>query len=254
VRESATVRGAVVVGGLLLIAPSVARAAADPEVPAMCRLVLDEESLPTEALERVTAAGSAAGRAEASLSSDCLIAASCVVEARKASPRRKAAEQVESPAPVDPSSVCERITAIRALSQEPVGRLLDDLAHRESTASGGDSVESCRRLLECVLRSAPAGSGVPPETAAEAESPDGSRDVSWKKDFERICAHTVDAGSLTRDQLEQLIADSDVLLARLRKLEIPAAKVYVFRLEKCRDFFAYSLQLEEPRGAVVPER
>lgn len=69
-----------------------------------------------------------------------------------------------------------------------------------------------------------------------------NQDGPWKTEFERICAQTEIATSLSEEQLEKLINDADALLDRLREVEDPWAKVYIFRLEKCRDFFEFALQ------------
>lgn len=74
--------------------------------------------------------------------------------------------------------------------------------------------------------------------ALTVSSPDGP----WKEAFERICAQTEVATSLSKEQLEKLVSDADVLIGELRDVEDPWAKVYIFRLEKCRDFFEFTLQ------------
>ncbi len=67
--------------------------------------------------------------------------------------------------------------------------------------------------------------------------------ASWKEEFERICIQTEIATSLTHEQLRKLISDSDELLIRLQQLDEPQAKIYIFRIRNCREFFAYALQL-----------
>ena len=72
---------------------------------------------------------------------------------------------------------------------------------------------------------------------------DGSAETAWKSEFERICGQTNIAVSLEQEQLVELINDSDKLLAELKESEDPGAKVYVFRLEKCKEFFEYTQEL-----------
>ena len=72
------------------------------------------------------------------------------------------------------------------------------------------------------------------------------RRASWKEEFERICIQTEIATSLTAGQLQKLISDSDELLSRLKRLQNPQAKIYIFRLRNCREFFVYALQLKQP--------
>ena len=64
----------------------------------------------------------------------------------------------------------------------------------------------------------------------------------WKEEFERICAQTEIATTLSRQQLLELIEDSDELLNRLTGVEDPWAKVYILRLKNCREFFRYTLE------------
>jgi len=69
----------------------------------------------------------------------------------------------------------------------------------------------------------------------------------WKEEFERICAQTITATSLTPTELQALIRDSDHLLKRLGKVKDPWAKIYIFRLKKCSDFFKFALELNESK-------
>ncbi|MBI5503180.1 MAG: hypothetical protein HY899_00150 [Deltaproteobacteria bacterium] len=73
-----------------------------------------------------------------------------------------------------------------------------------------------------------------------------SQGATWKEEFDRICAETVTATSLSAEQLRALVKDSDALLARLASVDDPGKKVYVMRLQKCRSFFLYMLGLKEP--------
>jgi hypothetical protein len=68
---------------------------------------------------------------------------------------------------------------------------------------------------------------------------------SWKEEFERICAQTDIATSLDAAQLRELIKDSEELMAMLREVEDPWAKVYIFRLENCKKFFVFALEWQE---------
>lgn len=69
--------------------------------------------------------------------------------------------------------------------------------------------------------------------------------AAWKEEFERICAQTEIATSLSAEQLYQLIKDSDVLLEKLHGVEDPWAKVYIFRLKNCKRFFNFALEWQE---------
>ena len=69
-----------------------------------------------------------------------------------------------------------------------------------------------------------------------------SQEGPWKEEFERICAQTEIATSLSTEQLKELVSDASTLIGQLREIEDPWAKVYIFRLEKCREFFEFALQ------------
>ena len=68
---------------------------------------------------------------------------------------------------------------------------------------------------------------------------------SWKSEFERICAQTEIATSLSPQELRELISDSDKLLEKLGESKDSGAKIYLFRLKNCKAFFEYALQVEE---------
>ena len=68
---------------------------------------------------------------------------------------------------------------------------------------------------------------------------------SWQDEFERICAQTEIAASLSTEQLQKLVSESDDLLDRLARVEDRRGKVYIFRLRNCRAFFLYTLELRE---------
>ena len=68
---------------------------------------------------------------------------------------------------------------------------------------------------------------------------------TWKDDFERLCSYTEEASSLSTDQIQELMQESDRLLKTLETVNEPEKKVYIFRLKKCRNFFEYILDLRE---------
>ena len=67
----------------------------------------------------------------------------------------------------------------------------------------------------------------------------------WKKEFEEICSRTDDAMSFTREELKSLIARCDRLKPVIEKLDESARKVYLRRLQLCRDLFAFVLESKE---------
>ena len=87
------------------------------------------------------------------------------------------------------------------------------------------------------------------EKQAKEESAHGPAEsqqkLSWKEEFERLCAQTGIAATLPDQQIRDLIKDSDALLEKLESLKDRQVRVYVFRLKKCRMFFEYSLEFNE---------
>lgn len=66
---------------------------------------------------------------------------------------------------------------------------------------------------------------------------------NWVEDFNMLCSKTEDADSLSPEQLEELIEQSDSLLDTIQKSEHKQKKIYIFRLKKCRNLFEYMLEL-----------
>jgi len=64
----------------------------------------------------------------------------------------------------------------------------------------------------------------------------------WKKEFEDICSKTQDSMSFTPDELKSLVARCDALKPRIEKLEETQRKVYLKRLQMCRDLLAFVLE------------
>ena len=82
--------------------------------------------------------------------------------------------------------------------------------------------------------------GLVATTAVQAE------ELDWKQEFERICIQVESAGERSGNQLRQLIDDSERLLEQLAEVDEPRVKIYVQRLQRCRDFFTFMLQAREP--------
>ena len=95
----------------------------------------------------------------------------------------------------------------------------------------------------------PSGDAAGIEEQAGEESAHGPEDsqqkLSWKEEFERLCAQTGIAATLPDQQIHDLIKDSDALMEKLESLKDREVRVYIFRLKKCRMFFEYSLEFNE---------
>lgn len=70
----------------------------------------------------------------------------------------------------------------------------------------------------------------------------------WKAEFEDICSKTQDAMALGADELRSLVARCDKLKPKVEALGETERKVYLRRLQSCRDLYAFVLESME-RGA-----
>jgi len=73
-------------------------------------------------------------------------------------------------------------------------------------------------------------------TAADAAQDD------WKTEFEDICSKTQDSMAFTSDELKSLVDRCDALKPRIEKLDETQKKVYLKRLQMCRDLLAFVMQ------------
>jgi hypothetical protein len=64
-------------------------------------------------------------------------------------------------------------------------------------------------------------------------------EMDWRQGFDRVCAISAESESLTIDQLNELITESDELLVRIKASEDPKKKLYLIRLKKCRNFLVF---------------
>jgi len=114
----------------------------------------------------------------------------------------------------------------------------------EPSVSEGDSMNNNRGSRAIALAAVLVVlSGVPVlfdggyAAAAAASSQD-----DWKKEFEDICSMTQDSMSLTPDELRSLVSRCDALRPRIEKLDESQRKVYLKRLQMCRDLLAFVLE------------
>lgn len=68
---------------------------------------------------------------------------------------------------------------------------------------------------------------------------------AWKTEFEDICSKTNDAISLNKEEVKALIDRCDKLKPQIEKLDETAKKVYLKRLQMCRDLFVFVLDSKE---------
>ena len=63
----------------------------------------------------------------------------------------------------------------------------------------------------------------------------------WKAEFDDICSRTDQALSLSKEEISALIERCDKLKPSIEQLEESEKKVYLRRLQLCRNLFAFAL-------------
>ena len=86
-------------------------------------------------------------------------------------------------------------------------------------------------------------SGIPllSDSAYSAPAAVSAQD-DWKKEFEDICSKTQDSMSFTSDELKSLVDRCDALKPRIEKLDETQKKVYLKRLQMCRDLLIFIIE------------
>lgn len=69
--------------------------------------------------------------------------------------------------------------------------------------------------------------------------------ATWQEDFERLCGATEKAETMNLDELKSALQETDRLLEVIEKEGGQQKKPYLFRLNKCRSFFAYMISVKE---------
>ena len=71
---------------------------------------------------------------------------------------------------------------------------------------------------------------------------------SWIDEFHDLCGQPDRATRLTKDELAARLARCDRLAGTIANGTHPGAKVYLFRLKKCRDFHQYLIDVDQATG------
>ncbi len=67
----------------------------------------------------------------------------------------------------------------------------------------------------------------------------------WKQEFADLCAKTNDAMSLSIEELKLLLQRGEKLMPVIETLEETPKKVYMRRLQKCMNLYAFVLESKE---------
>jgi hypothetical protein len=69
----------------------------------------------------------------------------------------------------------------------------------------------------------------------------------WRNEFDDVCSRTQDAMIFSPDELRNLIARCDKLKPLIEKLDETQRKVFLKRLQLCRDLFLFVLESKEKK-------
>jgi hypothetical protein len=72
-----------------------------------------------------------------------------------------------------------------------------------------------------------------------------SAQEDWRKEFEDVCSKTQDAMVIPSDELKNLVNRCDKLKPRIEKLDESQRKVYLKRLQLCRDLYFFVMESRE---------
>ncbi len=65
---------------------------------------------------------------------------------------------------------------------------------------------------------------------------------AWKAEFEAVCSQTDSAMELAEGELKELIERCDKLKPLIESADESTKKVYLRRLQKCRDLYVFALE------------
>jgi hypothetical protein len=65
---------------------------------------------------------------------------------------------------------------------------------------------------------------------------------AWKTEFDSICSRTQDSMTIDIAELRALVARSDNLKKSIEQLDETRRKVYLRRLQMCRDLYAFMIE------------
>ena len=68
---------------------------------------------------------------------------------------------------------------------------------------------------------------------------------NWRSEVDEICSKTQDAAALTSEELKQLIERCDKLKEQIETLDETQRKVFLKRLQMCRDLYMFMLEVKE---------
>jgi hypothetical protein len=80
-----------------------------------------------------------------------------------------------------------------------------------------------------------------------APRPAVAAEEMWKMEFDKVCGQTDNAADLSVEELKKALVRCDALKPQIEALEATPRKVYLKRLQMCRNLFAYLLEGKEKK-------
>jgi hypothetical protein len=83
---------------------------------------------------------------------------------------------------------------------------------------------------------------LPPALADGLSSSATAGAQPWEKEFHAVCSRTDDAMILNIEELRNFIARCDAMKGQIEKLPEPRRKIFLKRLQMCRDLFVFTIE------------
>ncbi len=111
--------------------------------------------------------------------------------------------------------------------------------------SSGNERVAVKRLVITLLLAVIVSWNLPPLCVTSAVSAETGE--SWKAEFDRLCGQSDTAAEMSIDALKKALEKCDALKPQIEALEATPRKVYLRRLQMCRNLFAYLLEGKEKK-------
>ncbi len=67
----------------------------------------------------------------------------------------------------------------------------------------------------------------------------------WREEFNELCGDTQKAATFGQDDLNKLVVRCDKLSSELSESDSAQKKAYIYRIEKCKNFYQFLIELLE---------
>jgi len=76
-----------------------------------------------------------------------------------------------------------------------------------------------------------------------------ANEKSWMDEYNIICGDTQEAVQLPGEEIKTLIDKCDKLLNKIKAADNPRKKIFIFRIEKCRNFYQFIANSKKDGGS-----